>query len=139
MDEPQPNTSAEILRVFGGERRKFALKIKQIDELQRLCGAGIGEIIARMHNHTFYVRDVYDTIRLGLIGGGEQDVVAFALCETYVDGRPLARVNDKNSHYLLAKDILGAAFFGLDEVKDAAESVPGGDKKKDETPAARDG
>jgi len=133
-DDTQPNTSAEILRPFAGERRKFALKVKQIDELQRLCGAGIGEIVARLHNGNFYVRDVYDTIRLGLIGGGDVDEIkAFSLCETYIDGSPLARAKAGDNHYRLAKEIIGAVFFGLEELKAAAtEETDDPNKKKDE-------
>lgn len=134
-EEAKPNTSAEVVLPFGGAPRKFALKLKQIDELQRLCGAGIGEIVARLHTGRFYVRDVYDTIRLGLVGGGMDEVEAMVLVDAYVDGNPLAKANSEASSYKIAKAIAAAVFFGLDELKDAAED---GDpnKKKDGSPVA---
>lgn len=70
---------------FADGRYSFALRLPQILELQRSCDAGIFEIYSRVmrgriamngatmgipHEAMAHVKDVFDTIRLGLIGGG---------------------------------------------------------------------
>jgi hypothetical protein len=134
-EEAKPNTSAEVVLPFGGQRRKFALKIKQIDELQRLCGAGIGEIVERAFTRKPYIRDIYDTIRLGLVGGGMDEVEAMLLCDTYIDGKALNELENNASAAKTAKAILGAVYFGLDELKAVGDENADSNKKKDASPA----
>jgi hypothetical protein len=92
----------------------FALKLPQLAELQDKCGAGIfaiygrvlkgrfvlgEEIVGMAHEGEAYASDLYETIRLGLIGGGkgmvdgkEVEVSALRarqLVETYVHPAPL--------------------------------------------------
>lgn len=121
-----PNTSAEVVLVcFDGEH-KFALKLKQIDELQRVCGAGLGAIVRRVVGGDFYARDISETIRLGLIGAGMPDVRALEIVNTYVDGKAIMQPlpipgskspeRDPSSPYNVARAILDAAFFGMPEL-----------------------
>ncbi|ACL62057.1 gene transfer agent family protein [Methylobacterium nodulans] len=93
---------------FAGRRRKFELRLGEIGELERRCGAGIGAIMLRLANHTFYGADVRETVRLGLIGGGEDLAGAEALMRYTVDGFPLS------THLQLAADILSAAVAGVE-------------------------
>lgn len=98
-----------LVMKFGDGDYTFALKLKQILELQRLCGAGIFTIYGRVmkgvyafengarlgvpHECEAHALDVYETLRLALIGGnaglvnGEQVTVnanrASELVETY--------------------------------------------------------
>ncbi len=82
-------------------------------ELERLCGAGIGAIFMRLGTHQFSHRDVWDTIRLGLEGGGLSGVAASALVLRYQD-EPLME-------YLpLAGRIVAAAVNGVPKAADAA-------------------
>lgn len=74
---------------FAGRRRRFQLRLGEIEELERLCGAGIGEISLRLAGHRFRNSDVRETVRLGLEGGGLGEAEASALVGRYVDGRPL--------------------------------------------------
>lgn len=92
----------------------FALKLPQIVELQRVCGAGIFAIYGRVlkgryvfkgeefgapHEGEAFLHDIYETIRLALIGGGrgrvngEEVTVspgrAKELLETYIHPQPL--------------------------------------------------
>lgn len=124
----RPNYSAERVLTWGDGSYPFKLPIKQIGELQKLCGAGFGTIISRVLGGAYYVEDVYETIRLGLIGGGMAPVEAKRKVDLYVDGCALARAGDPANNLATAQAILDAAIFGVDELKDA------GDKKKDETP-----
>ncbi len=91
----QPNIAAEVELAWADGTYLFALKLKQIEELQRLCGAGLGEIAQRLLvQRRWYAGDVVETIRLGLIGGGLPAVRARELVDTYVDGHPLADPRD---------------------------------------------
>lgn len=93
------------LKFADGEYR-FALGLAQIHELQTKCGAGIGVIYARVLQgrvpdddigHPLYAayhaNDLVETIRQGLIGGGEG----------IVDGQPIKvsamRANDLVERY----------------------------------------
>lgn len=118
---PQPNLSSEIEIEFGDGKYVFALRLKEIEELQRLCGAGLGEIANRvMLTQSWYVKDIYETIRLGLIGGGMPAVRAREIIEVYVDGRPIASSGDPSSPLLTARAVLMAVYFGVREaVKEA--------------------
>lgn len=121
-------TSVELK--WGDGEYTFRLRVREIEELQRLCGingepVGIGTISARLFNRTFFVADLYHVIRLGLIGGGTTAVRAKQLVDTYVDGCPIARPGDASSPLSTAQAVMTAAFFGwevesVDEKKQPA-------------------
>jgi hypothetical protein len=96
-----------VYRPFAGRERKFQLRIGEIGELERLAGAGIGEIMVRLGSHRFKAADIRETIRLGLEGGGASEPEATALVMRSVDKNPLAE------HLQLAADILSAAVTGI--------------------------
>lgn len=74
---------------FAGRERRFCLRLGEIAELERLTGTGIGALFMRIGAHQFGHRDVWDTIRLGLEGGGETSAAeATALVMRY-HGEPL--------------------------------------------------
>lgn len=102
---------------LGGEDRSFGFNLNEIEELQRLCGnVGIGTIIERVMENQFYYADIYQTIRLGLIGSGEVSPTrATELVNTYVHGKTLAAPNDPSSPLSVAKVILGSLMFGVAE------------------------
>ncbi|TDX63997.1 tail tube GTA-gp10-like protein [Methylosinus sp. sav-2] len=111
--------------VFGGRRRRFCLRIGEIGELEDLCSAGVGAIWRRLALLEFRHADIRETIRLGLIGGGEmQPGAAEALVSRLVDARPLAESVD------LAVAIMRALIEGVTEEakrapgKETAESAP---------------
>lgn len=107
------------LAPFAGQRRRFRLRLGEMGELERLCGAGIGEIMVRLAAHRFRAADIRETIRLGLEGGGTSEPEATALVMRHVDEAPLAE------HMQLAGDILSAAVAGIpdDAGKAAGEST----------------
>lgn len=57
------------LQWIGGEH-DFALDIGGLRALQTACDAGPEQILRRLSAGTWRVNDLFDTIRLGLIGGG---------------------------------------------------------------------
>lgn len=109
-NEQRPGPGATQLELeFADGTYVFALRLPQILELQRVCGAGIFEIYSRVmrgrmilagetlgvpHEATAHARDVFDTVRLALIGGGGgtvdgerievDDLTARRLVEAYV-------------------------------------------------------
>lgn len=118
----QPNIAAEIELKWGDGAYLFALKLKQIEELQRLCGAGLGEIAQRLLvERRWYAGDIVETIRLGLIGGGLPAVRARELIETYLEGHPLADPRDPSNPLATAQAIITAAYFGVPESRDEPE------------------
>ncbi|GGW23973.1 hypothetical protein GCM10011452_09180 [Gemmobacter lanyuensis] len=76
----------ELIREFAGRERKFALRFGEILDLEQACGDGkdpapIGVIFQRLSMSRFAARDVYHTIRLGLIGGGMDALRAKSLID----------------------------------------------------------
>jgi hypothetical protein len=120
------NTSAEVVLNWADGAYIFALKAKQIEELQRVCGtannqSGIGEIAARVFAGRMTIQDIYHTIRLGLIGGGMAPVTAMQKVDAYI--LPLADPSDPSSPWQTAKAVLSAAYFGVEEIKQPGEPV----------------
>lgn len=136
------------LKFADGEYR-FALGLAQIDELQHKAGVGIGALYARVLQGRvpdgsgtvghpayggYYLADLRETIRQGLIGGAEG----------LVDGEPVKvsalRANDLVDRYAtplplteqwnLAAAILFAAVEGYEPEQD--ELPPVGDEDSDE-------
>lgn len=121
---------------FGDGLYTFALPVPHIEEIQRKCGAGIGTIFGRVLKGCeragdeivlapafaeFYVRDIIETLRHGLIGGGKGIVdgaevvvtpsLANTLITTYVADRPLA------GSWSIAASVLAATIVGYDPPK----------------------
>lgn len=112
------NTRAEVTLRWADGDHLFALKVPQIDELQRLTAktiaamlagagisnemstraivgqSGIGGIYQRLIGGEPLRSDVRESIRLSLIGGGAPALEALKLVETYVDDKPLASKAD---------------------------------------------
>jgi len=105
--------------VFAGKRRRFCLRLGEIAELEQLCGAGVGLITKRLARGEFKNADVRESIRLGLVGGENDDLspgLVDAMVERYVDGRPVL----ENLH--LAQSIIAALMDGVEE---SARQMPG--------------
>lgn len=108
---------------FGDGEYDFALSFDIIQELQRKTGLGIGALYQRVTASLFYVSDIVEVIRCGLIGGGMAPGTAQQLVDAYAKNRPFAET------FPLALDILDARWTGTPDammaaaVKDALEQV----------------
>jgi len=71
---------------------RFNLPIAQLDELQTRCDAGPMVILQRLQHGVWRWQDVYETLRLGLIGAGMEAVSAMKLCKLYTENRWLENV-----------------------------------------------
>lgn len=117
----KPDTSRTVLFAdFAGATHRFCLPLGKIADLERLCDAGIGAIMVRLGTHQFKARDIWDTIRLGLEGGGMPGPDATATCLPY-------HVEPLMWYAQLAAAILNSAVNGIPVEED--------DKKKERTPS----
>lgn len=78
---------------FGDADRRFALTPDLVRELERKAGAGIGAVSRRMFSGDFHHVEVLETVRLGLVGGGETPERAVELVALYAAPRPLSEVH----------------------------------------------
>lgn len=105
----------------------FALKSAQIEELQHVCGnVGFGVIYQRLMLGAWSLGDIHHTIRLALIGGGMDPILARRKVEMYA-APPL--VSGPNNPEKLARAIAKAAMHGLEtmETSSSGEAAPGSD------------
>jgi len=98
---------ADLQGAGAGGRHVFRLPIAQLEELQEKCDAGPQQIMRRIHEGTWRVRDITETIRLGLIGGGMPSVDAAKLTSRYVTDGALSE------NVLTAQVIIMAALAGV--------------------------
>lgn len=91
---------------FGDAERNFVLPPELIGELERKTGAGIGGLCRRLFAGDFRHADILETLRLALIGGGEDPKTAHALIEAYAAHRPLSEILP------VAVAVLEALWFG---------------------------
>lgn len=135
---------------FADGEYRFALGLAQIHELQTKCKTGIGAIYARVLQGrvasdptvghpgyaAFEVDDVVETVRQGLIGGGEgvvngepvkvSPMRANQLVERYLLEMPLARQWDLAAAILYAKiEGYAPALEGADDKKKVSPTEDG--------------
>ena len=70
---------------FGGEVRRFRLTIGGAEELEQKCDAGLPVIARRLISGEWRIADVRQTIRLGLVGAGMDDMAAQVLIQRYAE------------------------------------------------------
>ncbi|MBY6242841.1 gene transfer agent family protein [Methylosinus sp. Sm6] len=106
-----------IYRDLAGRRRKLELRLGEIGELERLCGAGIGAILLRLSTMQWRYDDIRETIRLGLQGGGASEPDATAIVMRSLDPAP------KGAYLQLAADVLTACVMGVEPGKEHGEGA----------------
>jgi hypothetical protein len=108
----------EIIKQWAGEDRPFNMPFGKLMDLEEACGkVGFGEIYLRLAKQCYFARDVYHTIRLGLIGGGMSSVEADRLMKDRFDTVPMVERVE------LALEILISVMVGIepDETKPAGD------------------
>lgn len=115
----------------------FALYAEQIEELEAVCqnpttgkhGVGIGAIWMRLMGGNWFASDVYNIIRLGLIGGGAKPIQANRLVKTYAKNLPLSALAASptpDNPVTVAQAILAAAMIGVEaDEEERQEPVEG--------------
>jgi hypothetical protein len=93
----------------GGEDAFCLAKVGLIFDLEEKCRAGIGLIYARLASGSYFLNDVRETIRLGLIGAGATPEKAMASVKNNVD----ANENGLAPSILVALAVLEAVLVGV--------------------------
>ena len=101
------------VQFFGDKEREFQLNPTLLLELERLVGAGAWGIARRLFAGEAFAQEVRETIRLGLVGGGETPQRAAELVETYLAATPYAET------YGIASAVMLAAMHGAPEAEPA--------------------
>lgn len=91
---------------FGDGDRTFRLTPPLILELERITNAGIGGLSRRMFAGDFRHQELLETVRLGLIGGGETPQSAASLVATYAAPLPITEL------YAIALPVIETVMFG---------------------------
>lgn len=99
----------EITFEWGDGEHTFRLALGQLRELEDKRVGGFRKVQRRIAEDRWYVDDIREVVRLGLIGGGKTPIEALALVKRYVDDRPLGE------NVIPAVRILHAALFGPEE------------------------
>lgn len=92
---------------LGGEHEFCIAQYENLIALEAKCNAGMREIFDRLQTGKYRADDVRETIRLGLIGGGQTPAEALRLVKLYVDGR------NWDHSALVALEVLAAALVGV--------------------------
>jgi len=115
----------QVIAEWAGKERVFQLGFGGVLDLEEACGKeAIGAIFLRLSTGKFRVHDVYHTIRLALIGGGENLLEVKRLLNTHFDRIPLME------NAALAGDILIALMTGVEASEDSAS----GDRNQEPAP-----
>lgn len=104
-----------ISLVWAGGENEFLLTIELLRALQQKTDCGPAWSLARLSSKQFFVDDVVETIRLGLIGGGMAPEEARKKVKSFVEDRPLTE------SVLTASAILMTVLYGVEEDADAGE------------------
>jgi len=121
--------TAKVNLPFGGQKRVFQLDVPRLDELQELTDLGPEAMIRHIQNGDYKTREISETLRLGLIGGGMEPNAAAIMVERYGSGPYV--MDCKSLAYL----ILMAAISGAPESqKDGEPGESGGAGETPPTP-----
>lgn len=106
--------------IWAGGEHAFELRIDHLRAIQDKCDAGPAFVLQRLSSGQWYVDDVVQPIRLGLVGGGMAMEDARKLVRRHVEDRPLSQ------SVLTAQAILMLALYG-DEDDPVGEAPAGGE------------
>ena len=98
-----------LTMTWGDGEHTFRLPIDQLEEHGEKLGRGPLSVLRRLDSGDWEPREIFETIRLGLIGGGMPPAEALTLARRYCLDRPLAE------SLPVATAVLGAALFGVAE------------------------
>ena len=120
---------AEIELDWGDGTYSFRLGLGEIEELERKCALGVFQIVTRLHPDIRQCRsgEIFEVIRLGLIGGGMQAVQALTMARKYMDSEPL----DANRDVAYAITLAGLMRLHGKDMED--EAPPGKTKARKTT------
>lgn len=95
-----------LTQTWPGGEHAFRLAIAQLEALQQKTDAGPEWLVFRLQAGQWTAAELFEVLRLGLIGGGMADVEAKRLVETAFDRHPLIEFK------VPALSVLMAALYG---------------------------
>lgn len=128
---------SDIVLEWANGEYLFALRVSEIETLEAESinpstnkpGIGIGAIWMRLMRGDWYISDIHNVIRLGLIGGGMGAVEAKRMVKNYAEGVPISTMNPSttlpNCPLVVAQAILSAVFVGVEDKKTVGNSDQG--------------
>lgn len=114
------NLQAHTVLDFGDGRYTFALKCRELENLEKIIGMPVADIAFRVIGLRPSYKDIKNIIILGLEGGGMPPEQAQTMFDRYVEGRPLMQRDNISSPAMLAARIMEAAWFGVSDLVDEA-------------------
>lgn len=112
---------AQVVLPFGDGQYVFALKCRELENLEKAVGAPLADIAYRVIGFRPSIHDVKHIIILGLEGGGMPPEVAKSMFDRYVDGRPIMQKDNPSAPGMLIARIMEAAWFGVSDISEADE------------------
>jgi hypothetical protein len=134
--------SGNVTLEWGDGEHAFRLPLKQLRELQDKTDCGPEALYERIRSGKWMVADLRETIRLGLIGGGMDEVAASKLVRQYFDGGPLLKHKPTAAAIVLAAllgppdDPVGKAGRGSQDQQDGTGASPSPDSSEAPAPSA---
>ncbi len=116
-----------LTKIWEGGEHSFALRMRDLRALQEKCDAGPEHIMNRIRTGEWEVDDVYETIRLGLIGGGMAVDEANTLCRKVFERCHILRDG-------LKLDALAILMFSLLGPPDDQPEKPAGEETEEKEP-----
>jgi hypothetical protein len=113
MTEPHP---CQVRIFYGDGEYDFRIPFAQLEELQDKLGQGPMRTLMNFESGEWSPKSVYETVRLGLIGGGMEPAKAYTHAKRYCLDRPMGE------SVLVAVTVLSAALMGVPK---APESLNG--------------
>lgn len=101
---------ADINIVWGDGETYFRIGIGEMEKLQEARDVGPFVLLDRLLAGRWFVQDIRETLRWGLIGGGKTPVEAARLLKLYFEGFVPGGEN-----LIAAQRVLGAALVGVEE------------------------
>lgn len=112
--------NALVRAPFADGVHSFRLGMGQLEELQEACDAGPEELFYRILGGTWRVKDIRETLRIALLGGGLEPMKALSLVERYAGEGQLGGLKE------LVTVILGAAINGAPDEDKPPSGEPTG-------------
>lgn len=91
-----------LTREFAGAKRVFALRFGDVMDLEEACGkVAIGALYKRVVAFDFRAKDIFEVLRIGLVGGGMEASAARRLVQERLDAGRLAPLAELAASVLL--------------------------------------
>jgi hypothetical protein len=113
--------SASVTLSWGDGEYVFRLGIAELEKLQEQTDCGPAMLAKRLADGSWRVKDVRETIRFGLIGGGMAVNDAMRKVRLFVDDVPLLQ------NVIPAQAIVMAALVGSEDEPTGAQDAPKAD------------